>query len=119
VKIYNPQEYIGKRYGSLIVLKYNGKYIDGSVQFTCQCDCGKEFISVMREPNKLRSYCINCEMKIKRKQKSIKLYDYYGEKLKLSELAKKLGIKYRTLYSRIHRYKWNIDRWAKSVKKYL
>ena len=119
MKIENPQQYVGKRYGSLTVLKYNGKYIDGRVQFTYKCDCGKEFVAVMRKPDKLRHCCINCEMNIKRTKVQIKLYDYNGEKLKLSELAKKLGLKYKTLYARIYRYKYDVSRWAEPVKKYL
>lgn len=39
------------------------------------------------------------------------LYEYRGQKYSMRELAEKLGLKYVTLYQRVH-YGWPEEHWA-------
>lgn len=114
MKIENPQQYIGKKYGNITILKYYGKYRDGSCLFYCKCNCGKEFKSKMIKQDQFRTTCYACNI---RKNIDFPIIDYYGQKYSIKDLAKKLNINYHTLCSRIYNLKWNIDRWAEPVKR--
>jgi hypothetical protein len=117
MKLENPQEYIGKKYGNTTILKYIGKYRDNTYKFYCKCDCGREFPIKLREKDKVRHCCEVCTAKDIGLKCRTNFFYYYGEIIYIKDLSKKLNIKYETLYSRIFIYKWNMDRWAEPVKR--
>lgn len=103
----HPQEYIGKRYGSIVILEYFGKYGNNTYKFYCECDCGRRFFIKLNNNQKVRKSCNSCLTKKNTLNRKCKLYNYNGEELTLKELAKKLDLKYSTLYYRLFRSKYN------------
>lgn len=97
--------YIGKRFGSMTILRFCGRYRSGECKFVCKCDCGTEFYAIMREKGKIKKSCDNC-----RNKNSIKYwFDYNGEKLSITEISKKVNINRDTLDYRILRMGMTLD----------
>ena len=117
MKIDNPQEYVGKRYGNTIIIEYIGKYRNNTYAYNCKCDCGREFLIKMREKDKVRHCCENCNAKeigLKRRKCFV---NYYGSIIHIKDLAEKLNVSYQALYARIFICKLDISRWAEPVKR--
>jgi uncharacterized protein YjcR len=71
----------------------------------------------MRKKDKVRHCCASCLSRQHKLPRKPAVLDYYGEKIYLKDLAKKLNINFSTLSSRIYTYKWDMSRWAKPVKR--
>lgn len=108
MKIDNPQQYVGRKYGHTTIIKYIGKYRNGYCLFGCKCDCGREFRAKMREKNIIRTTCYICNT-------STIFIDYYDKKYTMTYLAKKLDLCLETLKYRIKN--WDMSRWAEPVKR--
>jgi hypothetical protein len=117
MKLDNPQQYVGKKYGNTTILKYIGKYRDNTYKYDCICDCGNKFSIRMREQDKVRSACNKCTEKLIAKKNTKVFFNYYGEKLCLTDLAKKLNIDRANLSNRVYIYKWDMSRWVEPVKR--
>ena len=104
----NPQEMVGKKFGSVTVLKYIGKLHPQIYMFSCRCDCGREYSYQCYSFHNplIAPQCETCRVD------KLKKIEYKGEKYLLKDLAEKLNIKLGALKSRIYRCHWREDRWA-------
>lgn len=85
---------IGQKFGILTVIEYKGSNYNGVAQWNCKCDCGNSLIvlgSVLRKKHTKSCGCLN-----------YKKITYQGETKSLKEWSEIKGIKYHTLYTRIH-----------------
>ena len=97
--------YIGKRFGSMTILRFYGRYRNGECQFVCKCDCGTEFYAIMRENRKIKQSCDNC-----RNKNSIKYwFDYNGEKVSVADISRKCGLSKQCLRDRLVRLKMTVE----------
>ena len=94
----NPNDFIGKRFGNVTIIKYYGRYRNGYHAFDCRCDCGNEFVAKMYQKGNIRNYCEACCYKVsgeKRAKANTRWFMYDGEIYSTKTYAEKFGVKKR------------------------
>ena len=112
---------IGKRFGKLVVMKYNGLK-NGRTSWLCKCDCGNECITIAHslKSNKTKSCgCIHREQLIKRNKEQI-FKRYKKHNLSKNKLYKRWqGIKGRCYNKNNKDYKYYGGRGIKVCEEWL
>lgn len=52
----------GQRFGSLVVLSYEGCSYEGIAEWRCKCDCGREFIALSHNIRYGRTKSCGCRI---------------------------------------------------------
>lgn len=65
-KYSKPNNYVGKRFGQLTVLKDSGQRVNKYIVWECQCDCGNiHYATTNSLRNGSVTHCSNCKIKSK------------------------------------------------------
>ena len=111
--------YIGEKFGKTKIVRFVGRYRDGSCLFDCVCDCGANFSAKMREKGKIRQSCIQCYIdkfsKMRRKHSPRIFIEINGVKYSIKQISQKVGISIASVLYRMQ--KWEKNRLLEPRKK--
>lgn len=121
----------GMVFGNLRVIKRVKSDRWGQSMWLCYCNrCGNETIvrggMLTRKDKPTRSCgCLQKEAVRKANTKVFNVFEYKGETLSLTQLSEKYNIPYHTLFARIRKWNWTLEKsletpvrkWVRSTKK--
>jgi hypothetical protein len=77
MKKLNPEDYIGKKYGRLTIISFEGRDKNSHIIVKCRCDCGNEYISQFRTIKDGMTKSCGC---LKAESNKIKLRDTFDKR---------------------------------------